>query len=160
MSRIVDVAPDAEHELTLGRLLDAPPAKVFRAWTEPEPLKRWFAPSPFTVPVAELDVRPGGSSLVVMRGPDGKDMPNRGVYLEVVANRRLVFTDAFRDAWRPSAKPFTVVLLTFEEEGGGTRYVARVRHWSAEDRDAHERMGFHQGWGLCADQLEAVAAAL
>jgi uncharacterized protein YndB with AHSA1/START domain len=108
-----------------------------------------------------LDVRPGGSSLVVMRGPDGVDMPNRGVYLEVVPNQRLVFTDAFSSAWEPSAKPFMIVTLTFEAEADGmTRYTARVMHWTAEDCAAHEAMGFHQGWGICADQLEAVAAAL
>lgn len=160
MSRPFDVAPASAHELTLGRVLDAPRRSVFRAWTEAETLKRWFAPAPYTVSVAELDVRPGGSSLVTMRGPDGIEMPNRGVYLDVERDRRLVFTDAFREAWVPSDKPFMTVLLGFEDEGGGTRYTVRVRHWSAADRDAHERMGFHPGWGLCADQLEAVAASL
>jgi hypothetical protein len=95
--------------------------------------------------VAELDVRPGGANLIVMRGPDGKDMPNRGVYLEVVPNERLVFTDAYVKAWEPSDKPFMTVILTFEDEGGKTRYTARVRHWTVADREAHEKMGFHQG---------------
>ncbi len=160
MSRVLDIAPDGAHELTLGRLLDAPRDKVYRAWTEPELLKRWFAPSPFTVSAASLDVRPGGSSLVVMRGPDGVEMPNRGVYLDVVPGRLLVFTDAFRDAWHPSERPFMLAHLSFEGERDATRYVARVRHWSAADRAAHAGMGFHDGWGRCADQLEAVAAAL
>ena len=61
----------------------------------PTLLKQWFAPLPYTTPVAELDVRPGGSAFIVMRGPDGKDLPNRGVYLEVVPNERLVSTDAY-----------------------------------------------------------------
>jgi uncharacterized protein YndB with AHSA1/START domain len=80
------------------------------------------------------------------------------VYLEVVPNRRLVFTDAFVSAWEPSQKPFMTVILTFEPEAGGTRYTARVRHWSVEDREAHEKMGFHQGWSQCADQLAAMVA--
>ncbi len=145
-----------ERELVLTRLIAAPRARIYQAWTDPELLKQWFAPLPYTTPVAELDVRPGGASLVVMRGPDGVDMPNRGVYLEVVENERLVFTDAYTAAWEPSAKPFMTVVLTFENEDGRTRYTARVRHWTVADREAHENMGFHQGWGQCADQLAAL----
>lgn len=150
----------ADRELVLTRLIDAPREKLYRAWTEPALLKQWFAPLPYTTPVAELDVRPGGANLIVMRGPDGQDMPNRGVYLEVVPNERLVVTDAFTTAWEPSAKPFMTLILTFENEGGKTRYTARARHWTVEDRDAHEKMGFHQGWGICTDQLTALAAKL
>ncbi len=141
------------HELVLTRLIDAPGEKLFRAWTDPDLLKQWFAPKPYTTPVAELDVRPGGANYIVMRSPEGQDLPNRGVYLEVVENEKLVFTDAFTSAWVPSEKPFMTVTLTFEDEGGQTRYTARVLHWTEEDRKAHEEMGFHQGWGQCADQL-------
>ena len=150
----------ADRELSLTRLIDAPPEKVFKAWTDPELLKQWFAPAPYATPVAELDVRPGGANFIVMRSPDGQDLPNRGVYLEVVENRRLVFTNAYTEAWVPSEKPFMTVILTFEDEGGKTRYTARVRHWTVADREAHEQMGFHKGWGQCADQLEALAAKL
>lgn len=143
----------ADRELVLTRLLDAPAAKVYRAWTDPELIKQWFAPKPWSTPSAEVDVRPGGANTIVMRSPEGQDFPNRGVYLEVVENRRLVFTDAYTLAWEPSAKPFMTVILTFEDEGGKTRYTARVRHWTQADREAHEKMGFHQGWGQCADQL-------
>ncbi len=141
------------HELVLTRLIEAPREKHFRAWTNPDLLKQWFAPKPYTTPVAELDVRPGGANYIVMRSPEGQDLPNRGVYLEVVENEKLVFTDAFISAWVPSEKPFMTVTLTFEDEGGQTRYTARVLHWTEEDRKAHEEMGFHQGWGQCADQL-------
>jgi uncharacterized protein YndB with AHSA1/START domain len=112
-------APETDRELVLTREIDAPREKLFRAWTQPELLKQWFAPLPFTTPHAELDVRPGGSSLIVMRGPDGTDYPNRGVYLEVVENERLVSTDAFTHAWQPSEKPFMTLILTFEDIGGG-----------------------------------------
>jgi uncharacterized protein YndB with AHSA1/START domain len=157
---MTDEFPES-RELVLSRLIDAPPSAVFRCWTEPGLLKRWFAPMPFTTPVADLDVRPGGSSLIVMRSPEGQETPNRGVYLEVVPDRTLVFTDAFASAWAPrEGAPFMVVVLTFDAEGGGTRYVARVRHWTAEARERHAAMGFHTGWGLCADQLEALAKTL
>ena len=150
--------PQSDRDLVLTRLIDAPRHALYRAWTEPELLKRWFAPLPYVTPHAELDVRPGGASLVVMRGPDGVDLPNRGVFLEVVPDARLVMTDAYVSAWEPSPKPFMTIILTFEDEAGKTRYTARVRHWTAEDRQAHEAMGFHQGWGQCADQLAALAA--
>lgn len=152
--------PTSDRELVLSRVIDAPREKLFRAWTEPALLKQWFAPKPWTVPVAETDVRPGGSSLIVMRGPDGNEFPNRGIYLEVVKNERLVFTDAYTQAWTPSDKPFMTVILTFEDENGKTRYTARVRHWSVADRETHENMGFHQGWGQCADQLAELVARL
>ncbi|WP_199699170.1 SRPBCC family protein [Oleomonas cavernae] len=149
-----------DRDLILTRLIDASPDKLFRAWTEPELMKQWFAPLPWTTPHAEVDLRPGGSSLVVMRGPDGTEFPNPGVYLEVVKNRRLVATDAYTQAWVPSAKPFMTLVLTFEEEGGKTRYTALARHWTVEDREAHEKMGFHEGWGICTDQLEALVKTL
>src|SRR4051812_21179109 len=104
--------PTSDRELVLTRMINAPRAKVYEAWTNPTLLKQWFAPLPYTTPVAELDVRVGGGNLIVMRGPDGQDMPNRGVYLEVVKNERLVFTDAYTKAWDPSEKPFMTVILT------------------------------------------------
>lgn len=155
-----EVTPQSDRELVLTRLIHAPREKVYRAWTEPELLKQWFAPLPWTTPAAELNVRPGGANLIVMRGPDGKEFPNRGVYLEVVPNERLVFTDAYARAWEPSAKPFMTVILSFEDRGGKTQYTARVLHWTVEDREAHEKMGFHQGWGMCTDQLEQLVAKL
>ena len=153
MTNASNAAPAAQHELVLTRLIDAPREKLFRAWTEPELMKQWFCPRPWTTPVIETDVRPGGSSYILMRGPDGTEMPNRGVYLEVVKNERIVFTDAYTSAWVPSAKPFFTGIITFEDEGGKTRYTARARHWTREDRETHEKMGFHEGWGACADQL-------
>ena len=148
------------RDLILTRIIDASREKVFRAWTEPSLLKQWFAPAPFTTPTVETDVRPGGTSLIVMRGSDGKEFPNRGVYLEVVKNERLVFTDAFSIAWDPGDKPFMTVVLTFEDLGGKTQYTARVRHWSVADRETHEKMGFHQGWPMCTEQLAALVLTL
>ena len=160
MTTEAKAATTSDRELVLTRIINAPREKVFKAWTDPELLKQWFAPLPYTTPKAELDVRPGGSNLIVMRDAAGHDFPNRGVYLEVVENERLVFTDAYTKAWEPSAKPFMSVILTFEDEGGKTNYTARVLHWTAADRETHEKMGFYQGWGQCTDQLEALAAKL
>lgn len=153
----------AAHELSLTRIITAPRETVYRAWTDPKLLKQWFAPRPWSVSTAELDVRPGGANLIIMRSPEGEDYPNRGVYLEVVPNERLVFTDAYSEAWVPSEKPFITVILTFapvDGDPGKTHYSAVVRHWTAEDLETHEGMGFHEGWGKCADQLEEVVARL
>jgi uncharacterized protein YndB with AHSA1/START domain len=160
MTHADKITPASDRELVLTRLINAPRKNLYRAWTEPELMKQWFAPAPWTTPVVETDVRPGGASLIVMRGPDGTEFPNRGVYLEVVKNERLVFTDAYTSAWQPSEKPFMTVTLTFDNEDGATRYTARVQHWSVADREAHEKMGFHTGWGQCADQLAVLVATL
>jgi uncharacterized protein YndB with AHSA1/START domain len=161
MTQTIEAAPNSERELVLARIIDAPRDKVFRCWTEPDLLVQWFAPLPWTTARAELDVRPGGQTNVVMRSPEGSEFPNPGIYLEIVKNERLVVTDAYTSAWEPSEKPFMTAILTFEDAGNNkTRYTARVLHWSVADRKAHEEMGFHTGWGQCTDQLEAVAAKL
>jgi uncharacterized protein YndB with AHSA1/START domain len=73
-----------------------------------------------------------------------------------VKNKRLVFTNAYTKAWEPSEKPFMTVEVTFDDKGGKTKYMARVRHWTIADREAHEKMGFHKGWSICAEQLAAL----
>ena len=154
MTTTIEATPSDDRELVLNRLIDAPREKVWRCWTEAELMKHWFVPKPWTLASADIDVRPGGASNITMRDPDGNEYPNPGVYLEVVPNEKLVFTDAFTAGWQPSQKPFFVGVLTFEDEGGKTRYIARARHWTKEDKETHEKMGFLEGWGQCADQLE------
>ena len=151
-----------EHpfDLVLQRHIAAPAALLYRCWTEPDLLKQWFVPAPWTIARAELDVRPGGASLVVMRDPDGNEYPNPGVYLEVEPNQRLVFTDAYTAGWLPAAKPFMTAIISFEADGDSTHYTAHARHWTEEARQQHMAMGFEQGWGICADQLAALAATL
>jgi len=148
------------HELELIRIIDASPEKLFMAWTEPALLKQWFSPAPWTVTKAETDVRIGGCHLIVMRSPEGDEFPNHGVYLDVVKNERIVFTDAYTEAWQPSLKPFMTGIITFEALGEKTKYTARVLHWSVADREMHEKMGFHEGWGLATNQLEALVSRL
>ncbi len=147
---------NAAHELSITRFIEAPPDVVYRVWTGRT--TEWWAPRPYTTPVVELDLRPGGRALTVMQAPDGTEMPNEGVFLEVVPNRKIVLTDAFKAGWVPQ-DAFMVVTVTFEPEGSGTRYTARVRHWSDDAMKRHEAMGFHQGWGIVAGQLAELAEA-
>jgi uncharacterized protein YndB with AHSA1/START domain len=153
-------AGTAAHELVLERLIDVSRDKLFRCWTEPSLITQWFTPPPWKTVAAEIDLRPGGASLVTMQGPDGTLVPNRGVYLEIVRNELIVFTDAYTSAWVPSSKPFFTCILTFANENGQTRYTARARHWTAEDCAAHEKMGFRDGWGIATNQLAKLAATL
>ncbi len=149
------------HDLVLMREFDAPREKLYRAWTDPELLKQWFCPKPWGVSHAELDLRAGGSSFIIMNGPDGEVVENRGVYLEVIPNEKLVFTDAYTSAWVPAEKPFMTGVVLFEDLGDGrTKYTAIARHWTEDDKKAHEAMGFHEGWGMAADQLAALVATL
>jgi uncharacterized protein YndB with AHSA1/START domain len=152
--------PIAARELSLTRTIDAPRDLVFKAWTDPESLTQWWGPHGVTTPVCEMDLRPGGIFRTVVRMPDGTEYPHQGVFLEIVKPERIVFTDAFEDAWTPSGKAFMTVIVSFENQDDKTRYTARVLHWSAADREAHEQMGFHKGWGESADRFEAVVAAL
>lgn len=142
-----------KRELSLTREIDAPPALVYKAWTEH--LTEWFAPKPLTTTIIDVDVRAGGRFKFTMQDPSsGAEYPCDGVFLEVVPNQRIVSTDAFTPGWQPTDKAFMVAITTFEDLGNGkTLYTARARHWSDEDLQAHEQMGFHDGWGQCADQL-------
>jgi uncharacterized protein YndB with AHSA1/START domain len=152
---------DSNRDLVLTRVYDAPREKVYKAFTDADILKQWFVPRPWTISEAKLDVRPGGVQQFTMRDPDGNEYPNAGVYLEVVPNERLVTTDAYIKAWEPSQKPFMTVILTFEDAGKGkTKYTADARHWTVEARKEHEQMGFHEGWGIVATQLEALAKTM
>ena len=154
--------PDPKLDLVLQRVIDVPPALVWAAWTQPEHLKRWFTPAPWSVSACELDVRPGGLFRTVMRSPEGQEHPGDGCYLEVVPNERLAWTTTLLPGYRPAADSpmaFTAV-LTLEPVGTGTRYTATVLHRDEAGRRQHEEMGFHAGWGKALDQLVAHARTM
>ena len=96
---------NADYSLILTRTFDAPAAKVYKCWTDPDLMKQWFAPRPFTTPVIEVDLRAGGANRIVMQDEAGNQYPNQGVYLEVVPNRKVVFTDASPQPGSPPQNP-------------------------------------------------------
>ncbi|WP_375397814.1 SRPBCC family protein [uncultured Sphingomonas sp.] len=145
------------HELSITRLIDAPVAAVWRAWTGH--LSEWFCPKPWRAELIEQELKAGGRSVIVMHGPAGEENRLEGVVLEVVPQRRIVTTDALTADWMPQG-PFMVRVDEFADEDGRTRYTATARHWTAEAKAQHEAMGFEAGWGISADQLEAVAKRL
>jgi uncharacterized protein YndB with AHSA1/START domain len=145
------------YELTVTRHIDAPRAIVWKAFTERT--TEWWCPKPWTTEIIEQDMRAGGRSAMIMRGPDGEESPQEGVILEVEPAELFVFTDAFTAGWRP-AGPFMVGMMRFEDEEGGTRYTASARHWSEEACKQHQAMGFEQGWSVVADQLAEIAEGM
>ena len=151
---------DPDLDLVLERVIDVPADLVWKVWTTPEHLVHWFVPKPHKVTACELDVRPGGKCNTTF-DVDGTEMENNGVYLEVIPNEKLVFTDTYTEGWKPNPEPFMTAILTFEDAGPGrTRYRAVARHRNAETAKQHESMGFHDGWGTVVTQLEEYAQGL
>jgi uncharacterized protein YndB with AHSA1/START domain len=95
-----------------------------------------------------------------MLSPEGQEFPNAGCFLEVVPNRKLVFTDTLQAGYRPSANPFFTAMVLIEPNGKGSKYTAIAIHKDEETRKKHEEMGFHEGWGKALDQLVALAKTL
>ena len=160
----------SDHDLVLERTLDAPLDLVWTAITTPEHIKKWWAPRPYQTPEVEIDLRPGGIFRMRMTGPDGFDTGKGGAgcVLDVVDRGRVVWTSALGPGWRPNEGGeedcggflFTAI-MSFEDAGNGkTLYRAIAMHKNQADADTHEKMGFHEGWGTCADQLGEVAKEL
>jgi uncharacterized protein YndB with AHSA1/START domain len=155
-----DLDLDPELDLVLTRDIDAPRAILWQCWTTPEHLVHWFVPEPHRVTACQLDLRTGGACNTTFE-VDGTEVHNRGVYLEVVPNEKLVFTDTYTTGWKPAPDPFMTAIVTFEDIGDGrTRYTAVARHRNADAARSHREMGFHDGWGKVATQLAAYARGL
>lgn len=151
---------DPETDLVLTREINAPRGLIYTCWTTPEHLVHWFVPKPHRVTACELDVRVGGKCNTTFE-VNGNLMENNGVYLEVIPNEKLVFTDTYTEGWKPVPEPFMTAILTFEDAGQGrTRYTAVARHRSKESAESHKQMGFYDGWGTVVDQLEDYARRL
>jgi uncharacterized protein YndB with AHSA1/START domain len=139
-------------ELITTRIFDAPREVVFRAWTDPVRLKRWWGPRGFTNPVCEVDVRPGGAIRIDMRAPDGVVYPMTGTFIEIVEPERLVFTSSALDN---NGEPLFEVLnrVTFAEEGGKTKLTVHVRVSKVRGEAAPHLAGMEQGWSMTLDRL-------
>ena len=161
MSSSPTPSPLSERELVITRETHVPREKLYAGWTTVELYPKWFCPKPWYVKDVILDVRAGGFNSMTFCGPNGESFPNRGVYLEVIPNEKLVFTDCFFADWEPNPDFMFVGILTFEAlPNGGTRYTAKARHWTKEACEKHAAMGFVDGWNKAFDQLVEVADQL
>lgn len=155
------MAADKKFVLEISRLLRVPRALVWKAWTDPEHLKQWWCPKPWTTEVKQFDLRPGGGFHTLMTGPGGETSDNPGSFLQIVPQSRIVFTSVLIEDWRPADSwlPMTAY-IDLADEGPHTRYTATVYHKDAAGAEAHEKMGFQEGWGTCIEQLEDYSRTL
>lgn len=151
---------DPQTDLQLERVIHVPRALVWECWTTPAHILQFFIPRPHKVVACDIDLRVGGRFNTLFE-VDGNEMRNEGVWLEIVPQQKLVFTDSYSEGWKPAENPFLTAILLLEDVGAGdTRYTAIARHRTPEAREEHEQMGFFTGWGIVVDQLEEYAQGL
>jgi uncharacterized protein YndB with AHSA1/START domain len=138
-----------DRELLITRIFNAPRHLVFKAWAEPEHMAHWWGPKDYTLPVCEMDFRPGGSFRFGMRSPDGRDFRVHGVYREIVEPERLVLSGAWVEADGKPTGPETVTTVTFEEHDGKTKLTLHNTGFeSVAARDSHRG-----GWTSSLERL-------
>lgn len=154
---MMNTAP-SDLDLTVSRVIKAPRAVVWAAWTTPSQLEQWWVPAPARSRVADLDLTPGGG-FVTEISEDGVHYGPHidGCFLAVERLERIVFTTALVAGWRPAAHPFITASITFADHPDGTEYTARALHKDAADAAEHQELGFFDGWGTVTRQLSELA---
>jgi uncharacterized protein YndB with AHSA1/START domain len=149
-----------KNELVITREFDAPVERVWKAWTDPESVKRWFGPREWSTPVYKIDFRVGGKMLMAMRGPDGKDIWGTGIYREIVPLKKIVVTDSFADekgnvvpathyGMNPDMPLEMLITVTLEKLGPNKTRMT-LRH---SGMPSSEQTGANQGWSEMFDKL-------
>jgi uncharacterized protein YndB with AHSA1/START domain len=152
---MIDLDPDLD--LRVDRVIHAPRARVWTAWTDPVDLARWWLPAPSLCRIDHLDVVPGGAFVTSMSEDGTTFGPHLDACFVVVEpGERIVFTNALDSRWRP-ANPAPVAMTA--EISFDTQYRVVVRHADASSRTRHEQLGFADGWGTVTEQLAAIAEA-
>ena len=154
------MTPDlSEHEIIITREFDFPREVVFKAWSDPTQLARWWGPQGFASTVRTMDTRPGGTFELEMVG-HGMTCDCRGTFREIVAPERIVIDGPAENCHPCGAgiPPRSVVTVTFEERGGKTLLTIHTRFNSAADRAATEQAGYFPGWVSCLEGLAKTLA--
>jgi uncharacterized protein YndB with AHSA1/START domain len=143
-----------ELDLAVARVIAAPRSAVWSAWADPASFEKWWVPAREICRVRDMDLRPGGSLRTEISG-DGADFRPHltGCFLAVEELERIVFTDALVGGWRPAETSFMTAVIAMKDHPDGTEYTATAMHRNSPDRDRHEKLGFHDGWGTVTRQL-------
>jgi uncharacterized protein YndB with AHSA1/START domain len=153
-TRETEFTTPSDRELVATRVFDAPRDLVWDAFTKPEHIQKWLlGPEGWTMPVCEIDLRPGGSWHFVWRRSDGKEpeFGMTGVYREVKRPERLVHTENWGGDWAEALDTYV-----FTEEGGKTKVVCTVQYPSKEARDRAIGTGMKEGWAVSYDRLDDI----
>jgi len=168
MTTLTTYRPDVkavERELVITRIFDAPRELVWKAWTEPESVKRWWGPKGFTAPVSKIELRVGGKYLSSMRSPEGQVFWSTGVYRELIPLERIVCTDSFADE-KGNVVPATyygmtgewprelLVTVTLEEDGGRTKMTLRHAGIPAGKMSELCELGWNESFDKLAEVLK------
>lgn len=151
-----------EQAFVVERQFNAPRALLFQAFTQPEYLKHWWAPRPYTIGTCTVDLRPGGVWHYSMRSPEGEEHWARSVYQEIVPPEKLVYTSTFADEYANPSEgvPEHLTTVLFTEEDGKTRVTAHIEFSSAEAMKTAVAMGMQQGMNMTWDYLVEYVQAL
>ena len=153
------VTLEGDRELAMSRVFDAPRERVFKAWTDPEALMRWWGPRTWPTKVCTIDLRPGGVWHYCMVGPEGEESWGRGEYTEILPPERLVYIDTFSNAAGEATSEAIVITLEFKDQGSQTLLVSRSLFESAQHRDTVMAMGMEEGMTETLDRLDEYLAA-
>jgi uncharacterized protein YndB with AHSA1/START domain len=150
----MNLSPNPELDLTMSRVIKAPRAAIWRAWTDPASFAQWWVPAPAKCKVVEMDLSPGGAFVTQISEAGGAFVPHMNAcFLAVDERERIVFTTALTGGWRPAEQPFITAIITLRDHPQGTDYFAHVMHKNNADRNMHEELGFNDGWGTVVAQL-------
>jgi len=145
------------YDLVFERTTHLSREKIWKGWTDPETLMKWFCPRPWKVIDCKIDLKPGGEFYTVMQSPEGQSFPNNGCFLEVIPYQKLVWTNMMTKNYQPTTDEKMgfafVVKLTLEQSPNGVIYRATVSHADEAGMKKHEAMGFQEGWGIAFNQL-------
>lgn len=150
---------DPKLDLSITRIIKAPPAAVWDAWSDPAKFALWWLPAPLRCQVVAMDLAPGGAFETRMAEPGGDWVPHQSAcFLAVEAGRRIVFTNTLTGGWRPAADPFLHItgIFEFRDHPHGTEYVSCALHRTPEESARHAELGFQDGWGTVVSQLASL----
>jgi uncharacterized protein YndB with AHSA1/START domain len=156
------ITTPTDREIVITRVFNAPRELVWKAWTQPEHLSRWWGPKGWTLPICKMDFRVDGTWYYCMKGPEGEESCGLAVYREIDEPERIVYTDYFANAQGNPVEgmPESLVTVNFTDQNGNTLVTSSVLYPTTEDRDRVLQMGMAEGITESLDRLDEHLAAL